>query len=62
MDEDVEPLEALLSCGFGTCFGPSKPFDKDGFFLGGLVIRRTLLTERFVSLHDVRSLHQSHKK
>jgi hypothetical protein len=52
VDEDVEPLEALLSCGFGTCFGPSKPFDT-GFFFGGLVIRLVLLTERFVSLKVV---------
>jgi hypothetical protein len=50
VDEDVEPLEALLSKGFGACFGPSNPFDNDGFFFGGFVIRLALLTERFVSL------------
>lgn len=50
MDEDVDPLDALLSCGLGTCFGRSKPFATDGFFLGGFVIRLVLLTERLVSL------------
>jgi hypothetical protein len=50
VDEDVEPLDALLSKGFGACFGPSNPFDNDGFFFGGFVIRLALLAERFVSL------------
>jgi hypothetical protein len=50
VDEDVEPLEVLLSKGFGACFGPSNPFDNDGFFFGGFVMRLALLTERFVSL------------
>jgi hypothetical protein len=50
VDEDVEPREALLSGGFGACLGPSNPFDNEGFFFGGFVIRLALLTERFVSL------------
>jgi hypothetical protein len=52
VDEEVDPLEALLSCGFGACLGPSKTFEINDFFLGGLVIRRALLTERLVSLKN----------
>jgi hypothetical protein len=50
VDEDVEPLEALLSKGLGACFGLSNPFVNGAFFFGGFVIRLALVTERFVSL------------
>lgn len=47
MEEESDPLEALLSWGLGICLGPSK-----SFFLGGFVIRRVLLLvlARLVSL------------
>lgn len=49
MDE-VDVLEVALSVGLGACFGLWKSVDIDGFFLGGLVMRRALLTDLLVSL------------
>jgi hypothetical protein len=61
VDEDVEPLETLLSKGLGACFGPSNPFVNEVFFFGGFVMRLALLTERLVSLIPL-ALHLEGRK
>ena len=53
VDDDTDPLDTLLSSGLGACIGRSRDFGGAGnetFFFGGLVMRKGLLVERFVSL------------
>jgi len=55
VDDEVDPRDALLSCGFGACLGAWNPFTTAGFFFGGFVIRRVLLTDLLVSLFVIRA-------
>lgn len=49
MEDEIDPLEAILSWGLGICLEPSNP-GMFGFFLGGFIMRRVALPTRFVSL------------